>query len=201
MSLFARKATSETSVGAGLESHICHHITVATTANKAANRGTYLSKSPLRTAQTPEPMVTVLKRKSILDAEALRIMQMYKLDTLRQKRIEEIKEKHKKMTTIELTDATFKETIGKHELTVVDCWAPWCGPCRMIAPIIDELAKDYADKITFGKLNVDENEQVSAENNITSIPTLLVFKKGKLVDRITGAMPKTMLEPKLKKHI
>jgi thioredoxin 1 len=103
--------------------------------------------------------------------------------------------------TIELTDKSFNGELEKHELLVVDCWAPWCGPCRMIAPVIDELAKEYKGKMTFGKLNVDDNSAVASKHNIMSIPTLLVFKKGKLVDRITGAMPKAMLEPKLTSHI
>ena len=102
---------------------------------------------------------------------------------------------------IELTDATFKEIIQKHPLVVVDCWAPWCGPCRMVAPVIKELARDYAGKILFGKLNVDENPEVSAQYEIMSIPTLLVFKNGKLVDKIVGAMPRQMLEPKITRYL
>jgi len=102
---------------------------------------------------------------------------------------------------IEITDATFKEIIQKHPLVVVDCWAPWCGPCRMVAPVIRELARDYAGKILFGKLNVDENPEVSAQYQIMSIPTLLVFKNGKLVDKIVGAMPRQMLEPKITRYL
>jgi thioredoxin 1 len=101
---------------------------------------------------------------------------------------------------IEITDATFKEIIQKHPLVVVDCWAPWC-PCRMVAPVIKELARDYAGKILFGKLNVDENPEVSAQYEIMSIPTLLVFKNGKLVDKIVGAMPRQMLEPKITRYL
>ena len=99
--------------------------------------------------------------------------------------------------SVEMTDATFKEMIQNHSLVVVDCWAPWCGPCRMVAPVIEELARDYAGKILFGKLNVDENREVSTQYEIMSIPTLLVFKNGKLVDTIIGAMPRQMLEPKI----
>jgi thioredoxin 1 len=102
---------------------------------------------------------------------------------------------------IELKDETFDEEMKKHELMVVDCWAPWCGPCRMIAPTIDELAKEYAGRMSFGKLNVDDNNSTASKHQIMSIPTLLIFKKGKLVDRITGAMPRAMLEPKLAKHL
>ncbi|MGQ9551218.1 MAG: thioredoxin [Candidatus Bathycorpusculaceae bacterium] len=102
---------------------------------------------------------------------------------------------------VEMTDATFKETIQNHSLVVVDCWAPWCGPCRMIAPVIEELARDYAGKILFGKLNVDENREISAQYDIMSIPTLLVFKNGKLVDTIIGAMPRSTLEQRITRYL
>ncbi len=102
---------------------------------------------------------------------------------------------------IKVTDATFEEMIQNHSLVVVDCWAPWCGPCQMVAPVIEELARDYAGKILFGKLNVDENQAVSMKYQIMSIPTLLVFKNGKLVDRIVGAMPRQMLEPRIARYL
>ena len=102
---------------------------------------------------------------------------------------------------VELTDATFKEIIRNHPLVVVDCWAAWCGPCHMVAPVIEEMARDYAGKILFGKLNVDENQEVSRQYEIVSIPTLLVFKNGKLVDKIIGAMPRQVLEPKITRHL
>ena len=102
---------------------------------------------------------------------------------------------------VEMTDATFKEMIQNHPLVVVDCWAPWCGPCRMVAPIIEELSRDYAGKILFGKLNVDNNREVSMQYDIMSIPTLLVFKNGKLVDTIIGAMPRQTLEQKITRHL
>jgi thioredoxin 1 len=102
---------------------------------------------------------------------------------------------------VEMTDATFKEMIQNHSLVVVDCWAPWCGPCHMVAPVIEELSRDYAGRILFGKLNVDENREVSMQYEIISIPTLLVFKNGKLVDRIIGAMPRQTLEPKITRHL
>ncbi|MGQ9691278.1 MAG: thioredoxin [Thermoproteota archaeon] len=102
---------------------------------------------------------------------------------------------------IDVTDTTFKETIQSHSLMVVDCWAPWCGPCHMVAPIVEELARDYAGKIFFGKLNVDENPKVAMQYGIMSIPTLLVFKNGKLVDRIVGAMPRQILEQKITRYL
>ncbi len=102
---------------------------------------------------------------------------------------------------VEITDATFKETIQNHPLVVVDCWAPWCGPCQMVAPVIEEMARDYAGRILFGKLNVDENREVATQYQIMGIPTLLVFKNGKLVDRIVGAMPRQILEPKIRRYL
>ena len=102
---------------------------------------------------------------------------------------------------VKVTDATFKETIQNHPLVVVDCWAPWCGPCHMVAPVIEEMARDYAGRILFGKLNVDENREVATQYQIMGIPTLLVFKNGKLVDRIVGAMPRQMLEPKITRYL
>lgn len=102
---------------------------------------------------------------------------------------------------IDVTDATFKEVIQRSLVVAIDCWAPWCGPCRMVAPVIEEMARKYAGKILFGKLNVDENRKVATQHRIMSIPTLLVFKNGKLVDRIVGAMPRQMLEPKIAKYL
>jgi len=101
---------------------------------------------------------------------------------------------------IPVIDADIDETIQKFPVLVIDCWAPWCGPCRMIGPIIEELAKDMQGKITFGKLNVDENPHTSMKYGIMSIPTMLVFKNGQLVDRFVGAMPKEMLLQKLKTY-
>lgn len=110
-----------------------------------------------------------------------------------------VEQKQGKPVTV--TDATFEETVQNHPLVVVDCWAAWCGPCRMVAPIIEELARDYAGRILFGKLNVDENREVATQYQIMSIPTLLVFKDGKLVDRIVGAMPRQTLEPKVTHYL
>ncbi len=102
---------------------------------------------------------------------------------------------------VELTDATLIEVVSNNSLVVVDCWAPWCGPCYIVAPVVEELARDYAGKILFGKLNVDENRRTAMQHQIMSIPTMLVFKNGKLVDRIIGAMPKQMLEPKITRYL
>ena len=102
---------------------------------------------------------------------------------------------------ITVTDATFNQTVQQHRLMLIDCWAPWCGPCQIIAPVIDEIAKDYAGKVVFGKLNVDENPQTSERFGVFSIPTLLVIKNGSEVDRIVGAVPKQFIETKLKKYL
>ena len=102
---------------------------------------------------------------------------------------------------IEITDSTFDANAQKYPLVVVDCWTAWCGPCKMIAPIVDELAEEYAGKIVFGKLNVDENRETSMKYGIMSIPTLLVMKNGKEVDRLVGAAPKEHLEAELKKFM
>ena len=102
---------------------------------------------------------------------------------------------------VDLTDVTFKKAIQNHSLVVVDCWAPWCGPCRFLSPIIEEIARDYAGKIFFGKLNVDENPRVAMQYGIMSIPTLLIFKNGRLVDQIIGAMPRRILEPRITRYL
>lgn len=102
---------------------------------------------------------------------------------------------------ITLTDASFEEVIDRYQLVFVDCWAPWCYPCLTIAPIVDELAREYAGKIVFGKLNVDENPRTARVFEIISIPTLLIIKSGKEVDRIVGAMPKPHIVEKLRAHL
>ena len=102
---------------------------------------------------------------------------------------------------VEVSDSDFKEFIGKYPYVIVDCWAPWCGPCRMLGPVIDELAGDYVGKIAFAKLNTDENQATAMAHGIMSIPTLLFFKNGELVDKTMGAMPKAALEPKVQSHL
>ena len=99
---------------------------------------------------------------------------------------------------IQFNDADFKtDVINNPQLSVVDFWAEWCGPCRAITPIIEELAKEFAGKATIGKLNVDDNPQVSMEYGITSIPAILFFKNGEVVDKQIGAVPKSVLEKKI----
>jgi thioredoxin 1 len=99
-----------------------------------------------------------------------------------------------------LTDSNFQTEISKYPLLLVDFWAPWCGPCRMVSPIIEQLAKEYSGKVAFGKVNVDENQMISGAFGIQSIPTMMVFKNGKAVDTMVGAMPKAQIEMKLKQQ-
>jgi thioredoxin 1 len=102
---------------------------------------------------------------------------------------------------VEVTDGTFREVIQKYPLVVVDCWAEWCAPCRMVAPVVEELARDYRGRIVFGKLSVDSNPGTAQQYRIMSIPTLLVFKNGQLVNQIIGAKPRSMLEPMITQHL
>lgn len=98
----------------------------------------------------------------------------------------------------DVSDATFETEVEKAALpTLVDFWAPWCGPCRMVAPIVDELAGEYEGRVKFVKLNTDENPQVASKYGIRSIPTLLVFKGGELKGQIVGFRPKSELKSKL----
>jgi len=102
---------------------------------------------------------------------------------------------------ITVDDSNFDELVSSHPLMVIDCWAPWCGPCHTVAPVIDELARDYVGKVSFGKLNVDENPQTSGRFEIMSIPTLLIMKNGGEVDRIIGSVPRSVIEAKLQKYL
>jgi thioredoxin 1 len=103
---------------------------------------------------------------------------------------------------LQFTDSNFEELVLKSDKPVmVDFWAEWCGPCRMVGPVLEELAKEYDGKAVIGKLNVDENAQVSMKYGIRSIPTILFFKGGQLVDRSVGAVPKAQLASKLQAHL
>ncbi|MCB0489733.1 MAG: thioredoxin [Cyclobacteriaceae bacterium] len=99
--------------------------------------------------------------------------------------------------TLELNDSNFEETIKGDKPVLVDFWAEWCGPCKMIGPVVEELAGDYEGKAVVAKLNVDENPEVAGKYGIRSIPTLLVFKGGQIVDKQVGAVPKSVLAQKL----
>jgi|TARA_B110000881_G_C18582099_1_gene522405 thioredoxin 1 len=94
---------------------------------------------------------------------------------------------------IEITDSNFNDVISKNKTVLIDFWAEWCGPCRMIGPIVEELAGEYDGKAVIGKLDVDTNQETSIKYSVRSIPTILLFKDGELVDRQVGAVPKETL--------
>jgi thioredoxin 1 len=99
---------------------------------------------------------------------------------------------------IELNDDNFENEVMKSDkLVVVDFWAPWCSPCKMVSPAVEELATDYAEKLKVGKLNVDENSRTASQFGIMSIPSILFFKDGKLVDQVIGAVPKSTLKERV----
>lgn len=100
---------------------------------------------------------------------------------------------------VAVTDETFGDAIRKYPFVVVDCWAEWCGPCRMVAPVVDALAQEMAGQVVFAKLDTEENQGISAEYQIHSIPTLLVFRDGKLVERLVGFKPKPALKKEIEK--
>ncbi|MEA3255088.1 MAG: thioredoxin [Candidatus Altiarchaeota archaeon] len=125
---------------------------------------------------------------------------MTEIDEIRERRMDELKRglEHPK-EPIEVTDTNLGEILGKYPLVAVDCWAAWCMPCKIIEPVIEELSREYSGKVVFGKLDVDENRETAMKFGISSIPSLLVFKEGEMVDRIVGAVPKEHIVERLKK--
>jgi thioredoxin 1 len=102
----------------------------------------------------------------------------------------------------QVTDASFEQDVLKSEIPVlVDFWAPWCGPCRMVAPVVEEIAQQYDGKLKVVKVNTDENPTVASNYGIRSIPTLMIFKAGQRVDMVVGAVPKTTLSTTLEKYL
>ena len=104
-------------------------------------------------------------------------------------------------TPVVVNDSNFEEVVKKYPKVVVDCWAPWCGPCRMLSPTIDVMAKDLKGKVVFAKLNTDDNFNTAGKFRVMSIPTLLFFKDGQLVDKMIGAAPRTIVEQNMNKAL
>ena len=135
------------------------------------------------------------------DEELERIMQRKMNEfSLRTKRDDHV-EGNMSSAPITLTDQNFNEMVNKYPLLIVDFWAPWCGPCRMVSPVIAELSQELAGKAIFGRLNVDENPMIASTFGIQSIPTIAIFKDGKAVDGIIGAASKSHIMSKLSTHI
>ena len=125
---------------------------------------------------------------------------MDELEAIRQKKMERLQT----MTSGEvliLDDNNLAETVREHPFVVLDCWAEWCGPCKMVAPVIEELAKEYAGRITFAKLNIDANMDTATKYRISAIPTMLVFRNGEMAGQIIGALPKNHIEQKLQEYM
>jgi thioredoxin 1 len=124
------------------------------------------------------------------------------------RRVHAGREDHKEMVMAEnggpisVTDGDFSDVIEKGQgLAIVDFWAAWCGPCRMVAPIMEQIAGEYAGRVRVAKVDVDANQQISMKYNIRSIPSILFFKDGKHVDTVVGAVPKAMLDRKIQEHL
>ncbi|KAF5090217.1 Thioredoxin [anaerobic digester metagenome] len=121
------------------------------------------------------------------------------LQRLREERLRKLEERFTGTPggVIEIADDAFQNTLQEHPTLVVDVWAEWCGPCRMVAPVVEDLARDFAGRVTFGKCNVDENPKIASSFSITAIPTLLFFANGMLVDRVVGALPKEAIRTRV----
>ena len=125
---------------------------------------------------------------------------MDELEAIRQKKMERLQT----MTSGEvliMDDNNLAETVREHPFVVLDCWAEWCGPCKMVAPVIEQLAVEYAGRITFAKLNIDENMGTATKYRISAIPTMLVFRNGEMAGQIIGALPKNHIEQKLQEYM
>ena len=135
---------------------------------------------------------------------------MDELDEIKKRKMEKMMSDMKKSVEpsvqfpdkpVVITDETMDAAAAQYPVFILDCWAEWCGPCRTIGPIIEELAREMKGKVVFGKLNVDQNMQTANKHRISAIPTMLVFKNGKLMDKIIGAYPKATLAGKIQKYL
>jgi thioredoxin 1 len=135
-----------------------------------------------------------------LEDEELRI-----INEKRMKKLQQIVNEKELLKNIKeplnLDDSNFAQTINKYPLLLVDFWAPWCGPCRMMSPIIDQVGKEYIGKLVVGKVNVDENPNISGQFGISSIPTLILFKRGQAVNNIIGSVSKGRIDEMVRMHI
>jgi thioredoxin len=130
------------------------------------------------------------------EIEKLKLRKMQELMRLAgSKKNEKVEPAKPKM--LELSDANFEQTVRDNKLMVVDFWAPWCGPCRIVSPIIEQLAEEYAGKLSFGKLNVDDNPMTAQAYGIQGIPTIMFFRYGEPVEMIVGAAPKAYISSKI----
>jgi thioredoxin 1 len=135
-----------------------------------------------------------------LEDEELRIINENRMKKLQQ--IVNEKELLKNIKEpLNIDDSNFAQTINKYPLLLVDFWAPWCGPCRMMSPIIDQVGKEYIGKLVVGKVNVDENPNISGQIGISSIPTLILFKRGQAVNNIIGSVSKSRIDEMVKIHL
>jgi thioredoxin 1 len=125
------------------------------------------------------------------------------LKRIRAKKLSELREKKQEMTDgpVHVTDTNFNDLVKKHSVALIDFWAPWCGPCRAMAPAIEDLNREYAGRVFVGKLNVDENPQTAECFGVSSIPTMVVMKNGEEVDRIVGCVQKKYIDAVLRKHL
>lgn len=131
---------------------------------------------------------------------------MEEVDRIKKKMMEEIMARSKKENgwpeaPVHVGDSNFKDFVSNYDVAVIDCWAPWCGPCRVIGPVIEELSKELKGKVAFGKLNTDDNQRTAMSYNIYAIPTLLVFKSGQMVDQIVGAFPKEQIKQRIRPYL
>jgi thioredoxin 1 len=135
-----------------------------------------------------------------LEDEELKIINENKMKKLQQ--IMNEKELLKNIKDpLNLDDSNFSQTINKFPLLLVDFWAPWCGPCRMMSPLIDQIGREYMGKLVVGKVNVDENPTISRQFGISSIPTLLLFKKGQVINKIIGSVSKNKIDDMVRMHL